>query len=123
MATLKQCLHVLLAARVASLLLLGLAETSVVDSVAGLEATVVDSEVDFAAAIGEGMVEEEEGLGTKEEEDLEAVGEAAMVERPMASVMAQHHLLTHLPVQVETEADSLVGMAAAVTADHQLTAA
>jgi len=122
-ATLKLCLHVLLVAQVDLLLPLDRLETSVAASVADLGVIVVDSEVDSVAAIVEDMVEEEGGSDTKEEEALEEVGEVAMVEHLMASVMVQHHLRTHLPVQVELEADSLVGMAVAATADHQLTAA
>jgi len=123
----RPCLHVLLAVQVGLLLPLDLVETSVADSVAALGVAIVEvSEVDSVAAIVADMAVEEGESGTKEEEEaLEVVGEVAMVAHPMASVMVQHLLLTHLPVQVGQEpvADSLVGMAVAATADHQLTAA
>ena len=123
-ATPRLCLHVLLVGQEGSLLPLDLVETSVADSVAALGAAiVVDSEVDSVAAIVEIMVEEEGALDTRVEEALEGVREVATVDRLMASVMVQYHLLMRLPVQVEPEADSLVGMAVVATADHQLTAA
>lgn len=119
----KLCLHVLLGAQADSLLPLALVETSVAASAAALGAIVVGSEVDSVAAIAEDMVVDEGGSDTKEEEASEEAGGVVIAEHPMALVMAQHHLLTHLLVLVEPEADSLVGMAVAATADHQLTAA
>jgi hypothetical protein len=122
-ATPKLCLHVLLGAQADSLLPLALVETSVAASAAALGAIVVGSVVDSVAAIAEDMVVDEGGSDTKEEEALEEAGGVVMVEHPMALVMARHPLPTHLLVLVEPEADSLVGMAVAATADHQLTAA
>ena len=116
--TLRQCLHDQLVPE-DSLLLQPDPGVSVEDSEAGLVIVAVASVAAFVAATEEDTVEEEEALGTKAEGALAEVEEAAMVGHQMALQMGLHHLPMRLPVQVEAEVVSLVGMVVGLTADHQ----